>query len=120
MDERKGMKLIAQERQNQIEKCGFSLEFDKGWTKGQLLEAAYFSIHQAELKMYGRTVGSVPWPKKMGIYFKRKIEKKSVVEQYTVAGALFWAENDRTQSHEWDTHINVMASIIDILLNIIN
>ena len=91
------IELIEQERTEQIEKHGFSLEKDSIYYKnGELLQAALFCKEQAFIKLFGTKEEIVKWPKGWGQYFEIKVRNKSVIDQLTVCGAFYLAELDRT------------------------
>lgn len=116
-----GIELITQERKEQIEKHGFSLERDKHYTNGELFQAASFCL---ELKSCqdekGRWVSPskmlFKWPKGWGIKAERKIRNKSRLEQLVIAGAFFMAENDRLGSPVYQREIDNTAAAIDTLI----
>jgi len=85
-----GIELIAQERQEQIEKHGWSLDRDQDYADGQLKQAALYCLAP---HIFG-------WPNGWIIRFKDKVDNKTKIEQLTVAGALIAAEIDRLQSEE--------------------
>jgi hypothetical protein len=113
-----GIELIAQERTEQIEKHGWSLEHDQYYGEGQLVQAAKFCIEQAMKSIAGRIKEMHKWPEGWDNYFQDKIRNKSIIGQYTVAGAFFMAENDRLGSNEFQPRIDAIASEIDRLLSI--
>ena len=110
-----GMELIAQERKEQIEKHGWSLEHDQDYGSGQLLQAARFCIDQVNNRELGCNEESIKWPDGWDPYFENKIRNKSIIEQLIVAGAFFMAENDRIGSDAFHNYINAMARKIDML-----
>lgn len=80
-----GIELIAQERQEQIEKHGWNIEKDACYRNGELIQAALFCIDQERFK----------WPRKWILKFRTKILHKTRIDQLKVAGALIAAEIDR-------------------------
>lgn len=109
-----GIELIAQERREQIEKHGWSLDHDKDYADGQLLQAAEFCLDQARQKQTGIKVVFQYWPKGWLKHFEDKIRNKSVIGQLTVAGAFYLAEQDRT-GQDYSETINQIAAEIDRL-----
>lgn len=82
---KKGIELIAKERQEQIEKHGWNIEKDKCYKSEELLKAALFCIDQKRFEFpWG-------WIEK----FRTKIVRKNRVQQLIVAGAFIAAEIDR-------------------------
>jgi hypothetical protein len=91
------IELIEQERTEQIEKHGFSIEKDAIYYKnGELLQAAAFCKEQAMKKLFGAKQEMVKWPACWDAYFEDKIRNKPVIDQLTVCGAFYLAELDRT------------------------
>lgn len=87
-----GIELIAQERQEQIEKHGWDLSNDADYGKGELIDAARFSLTPGKQFLW-------PWHDfGIGTHFKEKIEKKQRLQQLIVAGAFIAAEIDRLQN----------------------
>lgn len=82
-----GIQLIADERQEQIEKHGFDVAHDMYYADNQLLRAAMFCINPE----------TAEWPMGWDNHFRSKIISKSRVEQLTVAGAFLAAHIDRLQ-----------------------
>lgn len=80
-----GIELIAEERQEQIEKHGWDLRNDSDYKDEELLKAALFCIDQKRFE----------WPFGWIVNFRSKIIRKSRVDQLKVAGALIAAEIDR-------------------------
>lgn len=80
-----GIELIAQERFEQIEKHGFSVENDEFYSQNELLKAALFCINPDVFE----------WPFYWQEKFRDKILNKSDEERLTVAGAFIAAEIDR-------------------------
>jgi hypothetical protein len=88
-----GIELIAEERREQIEKHGFSLELDAEYYKNnELIEAAHFALQPNH--------PGTRWPDVWDITFAEKIKNKNRVGQLKVAGALIAAEIDRLQAME--------------------
>ncbi len=80
-----GVELIAKERQEQLEKHGWSPEHDLIHKDGQLKFAALYALgKKADLKKY------VGWD-----WFMDKIDSKTEVEKLIRAGALIAAAIDR-------------------------
>lgn len=93
-----GIELITQERQEQIEKHGFSVVKDAEFYEDfELIQAALFCIDQATETGFGLKTG-INWPKAWGIKFKKKILAKDRIGQLKVAGAFIAAEIDRLQN----------------------
>jgi hypothetical protein len=112
-----GIELIAEERQEQITKHGWSLERDAEYYKnGELIQAAKFS----EIAT-GRGIGfdgdspERRWPKGWDQYFRRKILSKTKVGALSVAGAFYMAENDRIGEKKYQADIERIAAEIDRL-----
>ena len=94
-----GVKLIAQERKEQIEKHEYTIQRDKVWNKhGQLLEAAkgllaYNVIgHKKDDEEYANFLRPEDWNKDIWI---NMCCNKSYKERLIIAGALIAAELDR-------------------------
>ena len=77
--------LIAIERQEQIEKHGYTLEDDQNYTSGQLLLAA----------RYCETLDHTDWPVGWNLTRRDKIALKPYKERLIIAGAFIAAEIDR-------------------------
>ena len=109
-----GIELIAEERQRQIEKEGWSAEHDEQHTKGELALAA--ALYASPIPLFERreTHGAVtfkdPWPWWDQIEITRygdgsttkvpawdKRAKHSRLRKLVIAGALIAAEIDRLQ-----------------------
>ncbi len=96
MSKKNGIALIAQERQEQIEKHGWTKEHDDGHKYGALrVIAATLAVVGTDASVSDpleRGTGDNPWG----------LEKKLVndVHRLKVAGALIAAEIDRIQSAE--------------------
>jgi len=108
-----GIELINQERQEQIEKHGWSLEHDQYYRDHQLIEAAHFCIEQAQIKEGLKKTEQHEWPSGWDQFFEDKIREKSIVDQYVVAGAFYMAEIDRTNSTEYQDIVEGIAAKID-------
>lgn len=93
-----GIELIAKERQEQIEKHGFSIIEDAEFYKNQeLIAAALFCIDGVTLPGSGLMTYKL-WPKSWGQKFKVKIMNKDAIGKLKVAGAFIAAEIDRLQN----------------------
>lgn len=113
-----GIELIAQERKEQIEKHGFTIEkYYRYYVNGELLQAACFCLELADPKLYfvQELAALKTWPKKWDVKFKNKIVRKSKVEKLIVAGAFFMAENDRVGNNLLQPYIDKIATEIDHL-----
>lgn len=93
----KGCDLIAQERQRQIEKEGWSTEHDKSHTNNELAwAAACYAAPESIFRILGGYGGgpfySNPWPWSEE-WDKRKQHGR--LKQLVIAGALIAAEIDR-------------------------
>ena len=81
-----GIQLITEERQEQIEKHGWTSKHDDQHKASELISASLFVITlQDQFKQYGFEE------------FERRMWDKTQTERYTVAGALIAAEIDRLQ-----------------------
>ena len=91
-----GIELIAAERQEQIEKHGYSVEKDKLYSNGEFLQAAKFCI-TLDIKDYPKN-----WDGWFLLNVGRKRERLSnkdfAIEMAKIGGAFFAAEIDRLQS----------------------
>lgn len=85
-----GMELIAIERQEQIEKHGFTLKSDSKYKEGELIKAALFCINSQVFE----------WPFNWGDEFRENILNLDDIEQLIRAGAFIAAEIDRLQTFE--------------------
>lgn len=84
-----GVELIAEERQEQIEKHGFDIQNDEDYSQNELIKAALFAINPDQFE----------WPYHWGQVFRSKIKNKpNAVERLKIAGALIAAEIDRIQT----------------------
>lgn len=82
----KGVELIAQERDEQINKHGFDETRDtQYYANAELVQATLFSIKP----------NLFSFPKNWNPIYAEKIEKKNLLDRYKVAGALIAAEMDR-------------------------
>jgi len=89
MSNKTGIELIAQERQEQTTKHGWSQEHDNTHVDGELKYAALFALgEEYYLQPYG-------WHD-----FEDSINRKSEIEKLIIAGALIAAEIDRLISIE--------------------
>lgn len=113
MENLTGIELIAKERLEQIHKHGWSLEHDKYYKNGQLIDAARFCVEQARIKQGLKDKEEHEWPSGWDQYFEDKIRGKSIVDQYAVAGAFYMAENDRTNSTDYQYLIEMISAEID-------
>jgi len=80
-----GIQMIARERAEQIEKHGWTADFDAALSALELPRAAIYSITLDKFN---------PLPESWDT-FSEKIEKKSYLERLIIAGALIAAEIDR-------------------------
>lgn len=108
-----GLSLIKQERSEQINKHGWSLEQDQQYLEGQLIQAALFCIEQ--YKNVHDTRRICYWPDNWDEYFEFKIRRKNAIGKLSVAGAFYMAEHDRSRVN-YDLEINMIAAEIDRLL----
>lgn len=84
-----GAELIFQERKEQLEKHGWSLQNDSEYNNEELLKAALFCIDQKRFE----------WPRNWAETFRTKIIGKSRVDQLKIAGAFIAAEIDRINAN---------------------
>lgn len=111
-----GIELIAEERQEQIHKHGFSLQTDADFYRNkELLQAAEYCLMLAGFPGYSGK--NVFWPDGWDDHFIFKINNKTVVGQLTVAGAFLMTENDRRNDKLHEPLINEIAAEIDRLQN---
>lgn len=90
-DMKTGIELIAIERQEQIEKHGYSLKNDNEYNKnGELSQVARYLISPISVEQ--------EWPRNWSRSFKDDIDRKSFIHKLKVAGALIAAEIDRLQN----------------------
>lgn len=109
-----GIELIAEERQEQIYKHGFSLQADAEFYKNkELKQAGEYCLMLAEFPGY---VGkNLFWPESWDKHFMFKIHAKAQVDKLIVAGALLMAENERRGDKYHELVINQIAAEIDRL-----
>lgn len=87
-----GIELIAEERQRQIEKEGWTPEHDDGHLEGEMVNAAAGYMVHALLGVFGRTPPQMwPWNR---VWWK---PSEDPIRNLTKAGALIAAEIDRIQ-----------------------
>lgn len=116
---KKGIELIAIERQEQIEKHGWSLERDKEYYKnGELIQAAKFCEIATGRGIGFTGSGDAVWPNEWDDYFRRKILSKSKIGALVVAGAFYMAENDRWGTKDFQSEVDRIAAEIDNIQNI--
>lgn len=94
-----GIELIAQERKEQIEKHGWSIDHDKRFNKcGELLWGTLAVLkggdQDNERLWYERGTEMPPW---WDYEIKKTMVEKSYKERLIIAGALIAAEIDRIQ-----------------------
>jgi hypothetical protein len=87
-----GIELIAQERQEQLEKHGWTSKHDSAHENEELISAAIYALDPC---MENFKYLDVEWA-----HFVSKIDDKNRVDQLKIAGALIAAEIDRLQSIE--------------------
>lgn len=119
-DMKTGIELINEERKEQIEKHGWSLDHDASYADGQLKQAALFCYEQARIKLGIIYHEKIKWPDGWIKHFEDKIRNKSAIEQLVVCGAFYLAEYDRTDYNEFQFKANEIASEIDVLINELN
>lgn len=85
-----GVELIAEERQEQIEKHKWDIEHDACYHNEELITAALFCIDPWRFE----------WPWGWIENFRTKIRYKNRINQLKVAGALIAAEIDRLQYYQ--------------------
>jgi len=85
-----GIELIAEERQEQIEKHGWDITRDADYGNEELLKAALFCIDQ---KRFEFPFGWHP-------FFRDKILNNNRIDQLKKAGSFIAAEIDRIQNTE--------------------
>lgn len=83
-----GIELIAQERQEQIEKHGYTQDHDTQYTENELVDFATALLQN--------NIGYYPWNPTLWVHVKRKTR----LDQLAIAGALIAAEIDRLNSLE--------------------
>ena len=83
-----GVELIAEERQEQIEKHGFDVKNDADYSHNELLKACLFAINPAQFE----------WPFYWQEKFREKIlNKPNEIERLKIAGAFIAAAIERLQ-----------------------
>jgi len=85
-----GIELIAKERQEQIDKHGYTPEKDKHYTKKELIHVATAILNKEPSF----------WPHSWSIEKYNKICSKPKKERLAIAGALIAAEIDRVLLEE--------------------
>jgi len=111
--ESSGVELIAAERRRQIEKEGYTPEFDQRWEDDELAVAAACYAMPEELYVERRGAGQVrfvdPWPFRQGVDKRNRganypnaipIEGPERLRMLVRAGAFIAAEIDRLQGPE--------------------
>lgn len=78
-----GIELIAIERQEQVEKHGFTTKSDLQYSEGELIQVARFCL------------GIDEYPDNWDLNVGERISKKPHLKQLIIAGALISAEIDR-------------------------
>lgn len=111
--ERTGIEMIQQERWEQINKHGFSLEHDKDYyQKGELVEAAKFCM---SLLKDGPELENAKWPDGWTADpWVEKLKSKTDIGKLTVAGAFYLAEMQRGPK-AYSSQIMAIAKWIDKL-----
>lgn len=111
-----GIELIEEERQEQINKHGFSIEHDREYYKdGQLFQAASFCAELKSLDGEQPATMLFSWLADWETDFEEKIRNKSRIGQLIVAGALMMAENERLGAPVYLREIESWAAEIDRL-----
>lgn len=96
-----GIELIAQERQEQIEKHGITLNYDFANNSfRQLSEAARILLEDPNHLLYDGDTDQTFAPSGWDIEVFNKMRNKSYMERIIIAGALIAAEIDRLQGGE--------------------
>lgn len=111
-----GIELIAAERQEQIEKHGWTLEHDAGYRNDQLSQAAFYCFDLAgynPMNIHKKH----SWPDGWDDYFEEKIKAKTKIQQIVVGAAFLIADNDRRGDNFWAQRIKDAADEIDRLQN---
>lgn len=90
-----GIELIAKERQDQIEKHGFSVESDKKYQKRELSRIA-----EMLMPFDKNDINYNKYPNNFPVFLFKKLYEKSYKERLITAGALIAAEIDRLQSED--------------------
>lgn len=114
-----GIELINEERKEQIEKHGWSLDHDASYADGQLKQAALFCYQQARIKLGRTPTETIQWPDGWIKHFEDKIRNKSAIEQLVVCGAFWLAEYDRTNDEQYKIKAHVIGLEIDYYLNLL-
>lgn len=110
-----GIELITQERREQVEKHGFSLEHDaQYYKKGELFEAARFCLSFVNGAI--NLISVAKWPDGWDKKWEDKIRAKTAIGKLMCAGAFFMAENARAGNDTYQPEINMIAGKIDKLL----
>ncbi len=112
MKKKTGIDLIMKERIEQINKHGFKLSDDQFYSKGQLVQAALHCLEKVK-RGPGFTNVKHKWPDGWDAYFENKIRMKSDIGKLKVAGAFYWAENDRLGESKYEKEIDDIAARID-------
>lgn len=92
-----GVELIAEERKRQIESEGWTSEYDKHHSNGELADAAALYAMTEEIRAYV----DLKWGNDMWLHFwpfdfkRLKFTPEDRVKQLSKAGALIAAEIDR-------------------------
>jgi hypothetical protein len=103
--EKSGIELITAERNEQIQKHGYTKEWDANYTHGELLKAADYCLNPRE----------GVWPTYWSSLPKYNIAKKSKIGQLACGGAFYMAENDRLGENKYQSEIDEIARQIDKL-----
>lgn len=108
-----GVMRVAVERDEQINKHGFSLEEDaKYYAQGELVSAALFCLNPSN---------SLLWPADWDAHFMHKILAKTEEERLVVAGAFICAELDRlavdNENYKQDTDTFIENMVINMILD---
>ena len=83
-----GIEFIARERAEQLEKHGITTAMDvENYTKDELRYAAIFCL----------TLHEDWWPKNWDEDIRYRVERKTMIERESIAGALLAADIDRLQ-----------------------
>jgi hypothetical protein len=93
---RTGIELIAEERQEQIKKHGFTIEYDKNLYSDENSHRVHSDLAYAAL--HSLWPNGTFYPSGWNEWFKDKISKKTYKERLIIAGALIAAEIDRLQT----------------------
>jgi hypothetical protein len=89
----KGLKLIAIERQRQINDLGYTVDHDQEWVENELaIAAACYAVEGTEAEVVEKDLCTDAWPFG-GKYDKR--QEHDEVKRQIIAGALIVAEIDR-------------------------